>query len=154
MDSEVYNSFNECYTANRDKIATKAKVGRIQKLYHFEIKGNLNLVIQNLKEIFRENPNPFKINLSFGYVLKTVAHDSFRFYHPSNNRSLLPTPKLIQDDQDKDALLESCNSDNILEFVYKQTLESSWVVSSIVCFAARINHVTPQHPMTLRGIKV
>ena len=67
MDSEVYNSFNECYTANRDKIATKAKVGRIQKLYHFEIKGNLNLVIQNLKEIFRENPNPFKINLSFGY---------------------------------------------------------------------------------------
>ena len=48
----------------------------------------------------------------------------------------------------------SRNSDNILEFMYKQTLESSWVVSSIVCFAARINHVTPQHPMTLRGIKV
>ena len=151
MDSEVFDSFGSCYAANQDKIATKVKDGRIQKLRHYEIKGDLNMVTQLLKDIFRNNLDPFKINLSFGYVLKSVTHDSFRFYHPSNNSSFLPYPKLIQNQQDQDELLEMCKPDNILEFVYKQTLASSWAVNSIVCFAVRMSHLAPIHGMALRS---
>ena len=151
MNSEVFDSFEACYLANRDKITTKVKDGRIQKLKHYEIKGDLNMVTQLLKEIFRDNLNPFKINISFGYILKSVPQDSFRFYHPSNNNPFLANPKLIQNERDQAALLELCEQDNILEFVYKQTLTSSWVVSSIVCFSVRITPITPTHTMSLRS---
>jgi len=152
----VYDSFQECYSSNIDKIATKTKKGRILQLYHFDLKSDLNLVAERLEFIFKENPHLFKINLAFGYIIKTVTHEQYRFYHLSNNVSFLPSPKLIQNSSDKQSLLDMTTPDNIREFVFKSTLASNWVVFSIVCFSARVYVMeTPQkHTMNLRSSKL
>ena len=120
MDSDVFNTFNECYTVNQSRIVSKVKKGRILDLYHFEIKGDLNLVVEHLKDICHKYSQPIKINIAFGFILKTVAHNNYRFYHPSNNNNFFSNPKLIQTATDQRMLLEACNPDNILEAVYIQ----------------------------------
>ena len=76
MDSDVFNTFNECYTVNQSRIVSKVKKGRILDLYHFEIKGDLNLVVEHLKDICHKYSQPIKINIAFGFILKTVAHNN------------------------------------------------------------------------------
>ena len=136
--AKVFDSFEECYAANQHQINDRSKKGRILNLYHFELKGTLNLVVKSLRRVIEENSKPFKINLGFGYILKNVAEDRFKFFHPSNNNTFLAAPKLIQTPQDVEDLINVCSSDDILEFVYKSTLTSSWVVNSIVCLTIRV----------------
>lgn len=151
LELREFHSFADCYTANQTKIASKVTKGRFQHLYHFEVKGDLALVAKHLEAIFRDNLQAYKVNLAFGYILKTVARENYKFYHPSNNNSLLPQAKLIQNRQDQDNLLNLCTPDNILEFVYNSRMASSWVVSSVVCFSVRITPLNPEPRMTLRS---
>ena len=136
--TNLYDSFEECYRANQHQIVDRSRKGRILNLYHFELKGDLNLVVKSLRDVIGGNSKPFKLNLGFGYILKSVAQDKFKFFHPSNNNTFLAAPKLIQTDQDVEDLIDLCGSDDILEFVYKSTLASSWVVNSIVCLTIRV----------------
>ena len=134
----VYDSFIKCYDANREKIETKSRKGRMLHLYHFEIKGDLTLVPTFVRNILKDTARPIKINLAFGYIIKTVADEKFKYFHPSNNNAFLPDTKLIQTPEDESSLLTTLEGDNILEFVYGSTLESSWVVHAIVCFSVRV----------------
>jgi len=140
---DVYDSFIECYNANREKIATKTRKGAILDLHHFEIKGDLSLVSVYVGDIFKETTTrPIKLNLAFGYVIKTLADEKFKYYHPSNNNPFLLNTKLIQTTEDESDLVSMLAPDNILEFVYSSALESSWVVHAIVSCGVRVYKMT------------
>lgn len=134
----VYGSFIECYEGNRSKIMSRSRKGRFLHLYHFEIKGDLALVPSLVRGLLKDISSPIKINLAFGYIIKTVADEQYTYYHPSNNNAFLANTKLIQTPEDERSLMASLEADNILEFVYNSTLESSWVVHAIVCFSVRV----------------
>lgn len=134
----VFTTEEEVYRNNLHAIQTKYKQGRIQDLYNFELKGQLRNVKEFIDDIFQQQKKPFKINFAFGYTLQSVVDDKYMFYHPSNNNSFLPQPKLMQNEKDKDALIEMCNPENIKEFVFKSTFSSSWVYRSVVCIAFRV----------------
>ena len=140
MGSErvIFSTFDECYTFNKDKIKTNIKTGRILDLYNFEIKGRLSEVKKALQVIYRQQKDPFKINLAFGYILRSVVQETYVFFHPSNNNAYLNQPKLIVNDSDKQEFLELIDPDEITEFVYKSKFQSSWVVSSIVSVTFRV----------------
>ena len=138
MSQQILSTADESYRANIHTIQSKVKKGRIQDLYNFEIKGQLNNIKNFVNDIFQRQNKPFKINLAFGYVLQSVAEEKYKFFHPSNNNSFLPQPKLIQTDKDKDDLIELCNPESITDFVYKSRFASSWVVHSIVCVTFRL----------------
>ena len=120
-----------------------ARKGIILDLHHFEIKGDLALVSVHVRDILKETTTrPFKLNLAFGYIIKTLADEKFKYYHPSNNNSFLPNTKLIQTPEDESSLVAMLDPDNILEFVYSSALESSWVVHAIVSCGVRVYKMT------------
>lgn len=134
----LFTTSDETYRVNHQVIQSKYKQGRIQDIHNFEIKGQLSNLKNFIDHIFQQQNKPFKINLAFGYILQSVAEEKYMFFHPSNNNSYLVQPKLIQTEKDKDELIESCNSENIKDFVYTSRFASSWVVHSIVSVAFRV----------------
>ena len=134
----VYDSFIECYEGNQNQIMSMSRKGRVLHLHHFEIKGDLALVPTLVRGLLKDISLPIKINLAFGYIIKTVADEQYKYYHPSNNNAFLSNTKIIQTPEDESSLMTTLEADNILEFVYSSTLESSWVVHSIVCFSVRV----------------
>ena len=58
----------------------------------------------------------FKINFSFGYILKNIESDALRFFHPSyNNHCVLNTAKLISNSDELSRFLETVSEFNVLE---------------------------------------
>ena len=55
----------------------------------------------------------FKINFSFGYILKNIESDVLRFFHPSyNNHCVLNTAKLISSSDELSRFLETISEFN------------------------------------------
>jgi hypothetical protein len=42
-----------------------------------------------VRRIFRQQTIAFKINLSFGFILRNVETEELRYYHSSQNNSIL-----------------------------------------------------------------
>ena len=58
----------------------------------------------------------FKINFSFGYILKNIESDALRFFHPSyNNHCILNTAKLISNSDEMSRFLETVSDFDVLE---------------------------------------
>ena len=142
MSSAVYDSFDSCYSANQSNIVSKVKHGLLQHTYQFELKGGLDQVATHIEQIFKDKLQTYKINVSFGYILKGATTEEYTFFHQSQNNCLLPTPKLIRNQQDHLDLLALCSWNNILESVHKTCMTPHWIVGSVVCFAIHITSLT------------
>ena len=59
----------------------------------------------------------FKINFSFGYILKNIESDALRFFHPSyNNNCVLNTAELISNSEELSRFLETVSENDFENF--------------------------------------
>ena len=76
-------------------------------IYQFQI---LKYKPKDLKDLLRlvwtSTTGRFKINISFGFILKKKHTEELRFYHSSNTTFLLERPKLIANEIDFNNLVE------------------------------------------------
>ena len=57
-------------------------------------------------QIFREQTTAFKINLSFGFILRNIETGELRYYHSSqNNARFVDVPHLIRTEEDLEKFL-------------------------------------------------
>ena len=82
-----------------------------------------------LYRMFQEQTNAFKINLSYGFVLKNKHTGCYRYYHSSCNccGRYLDEPNLITDRGDFDEFLERIKQNDILQWALSQRPDSAWV---------------------------
>ena len=60
-----------------------------------------------VRRIFRQQTTAFKINLSFGFILRIVDTGELRYYHSSQNNSrLFDVPHLIRTEEDLEKFLD------------------------------------------------
>lgn len=148
---QIFESFNSCYKENHQQIATKTRPGRILDLFHFEVNGDLSQIPTHVRSVLKDYPQlgGVKINISFGYILKALEENSFRFYHPSNNDPYFESPQLISNQEEIERVTLLLTKDNILEHVYKTKLNSSWVVETVACFTVRVYKLNTPPIMSL-----
>ena len=91
-------------------------------MYNFRIQYlNMNQLREQLMEMFRSHVNRFKINVSFGFILRNIENGELRYYHSSHNLGhLLEAPHLINNEADFEVFLEAIIEDDILEWARKQ----------------------------------
>ena len=81
---------------NWDSIRTFSRRGPIQNLFNFYYNDDMrNLIVDIAKTIMKNQKTQFKINYSFGFVLRNIETGDFRYYHASNNTLMLDTAVLI-----------------------------------------------------------
>ena len=79
--------------------------------------------------MFEQRTNAFKINLSYGFVLKNKNTGRYRYYHSSCNccGRYLDEPILVTDRSDFDEFLQSIRETNLLKWAISQRPDSRWV---------------------------
>ena len=87
---------------------------------------------KQLNRIFADQPTVFKINLSFGFILRNTETAALQYHHPSaNNNLVLEQPFLISDQADLDCLYEQVNNIDFLQWIRQQRPNSKWVVDLV-----------------------
>ena len=63
-------------------------------------------------------PTVFKINLSFGFILRNTETEALQYHHPSaNNNLVLEQPFLVSNREDLERLYEEISNIDFLEWV-------------------------------------
>ena len=130
--------------------------GPVQTRYNHRLTTtNLRVLNEPLGKLFNQQTVSFKINCSFGFILKDKVTSRLRYYHSSNNccGRLLEEPSLITNRADFDSFLERIREPDILQWAIAQRPNSDWVcelVTNVTFFLNRIIH----HPIGCVGVNL
>ena len=86
-DDELTETVRDVYAEHWSSIRTYHHTGqRVQDLYNFRIQDlNMNQLRDQLMQMFRSQVNRFKINVSFGFILRDIETGQLHYYHSSHN---------------------------------------------------------------------
>jgi hypothetical protein len=94
---------------------------------------------EHIEEIYRNSQFSFKINLSFGIILRHSGSGNFRYYTPYSNDHILKDPFLISSLNDVDRYMEKLSEMDIVNYMKLQRPDSSWkpfMLCNIVYFVS------------------
>jgi hypothetical protein len=126
--------FQPVYQRHWKTIKTSVKQGRIKDVYHFplftltdtEISEKAHAVIGN----YNDN---IKINVAFGFILENRTTGELKFFHPSNNTRLFPTPRLLASPNDYRQFVDDIEHEDAFEYARVQRPTTKWVVKRMIC---------------------
>lgn len=120
-------------SANLGQIADYVrKTDRHQDRYNFEIQEETtDELMKRVKQIFQDQKNPFKLNISFGFVLQNAITDQFVFYYASTNTKLFERPIAVENESDLEQVREKIAREDLREYCKLQRPNTKFVVRLI-----------------------
>ena len=106
-----------------------------------------------LGHIFTDQTTAFKLNISYGFILRNRTSGRYRYYHSSCNccGRYLDEPSLITNADTFENFLERINEPDILKWALSQRPNSDWVVEIVTNATIFVNRIL-QHPIGCVGI--
>ena len=106
-----------------------------------------------LGHIFTDQTTAFKLNISYGFILRNRTSGRYRYYHSSCNccGRYLDEPSLITNADTFENFLERINEPDILKWALSQRPNSNWVVEIVTNATIFVNRIL-QHPIGSVGI--
>ena len=103
--------------------------------------------------LFDQQTTAFKINCSYGFVLREKQSGRLRYYHSSNNccGRFLEEPSLVTNLQTFNTFLERIEETDVLQWAIAQRPNSDWVVELVTNATFFLNKIV-QHPIGCVGI--
>ena len=122
----------------------------VQDVYNFRL-TQLNSLGSYLTAIFDDQPQAFRINYSFGYILRHKDTEQLRyFYGSTNNARVLDEPRHLDSRTALSALLTDVSAQDPLAWAQHQRPNTKWaveMVTNVVFFV----HKLPTQPMVGAG---
>ena len=105
--------------------------------------------------LFDQQTTAFKVNVSFGFVLREKENDRLRYYHSSNNccGRYLEEPALITNRDDFDRFLARIQESDILQWTVAQRPNSDWVCELVTNATFILNKIV-DHPIGCVGVNL
>ena len=129
-------------------IRTNIVRGSVQSRYNIRLSTLDTRDLEGrLLRIFDEQRNAFKVNLSYGFILRHKQTSRYRYYLASQNccGRYLDKPSLLVNRKHFDAFLQRIQQPDVLQFVIRQRRDSMWVVervTNVTFFVNIIRHHT------------
>ena len=139
---------------NWDSVRTHVVNGPVQTRYNHRLTSlDTRDLHEPLRELFQEQKTVFKVNCSYGFVLRDKVTSRLRYYHSSNNccGRLLEEPPLIANRDDFDRFLARIAESDILQWAITQRPNSDWVCEHVTNVTFFLNKIL-QHPIGCVGI--
>ena len=139
---------------NWASVRTHVVNGPVQTRYNHRL---TSLDTRDLQEplfaLFDQQKTAFKVNASYGFVLKEKQSGRLRYYHSSSNCCgwLLEEPSLIANRDDLDRFLARIAESDIQQWAITQRPDSDWVCEHVTNVTFFINRIA-QHPIGCVGI--
>ena len=153
---ELSAAMREVYQEHWSSIRTHHHTGqRVEDVYNFRIRDlNLHSLTEELQQMFRSQTVRFRINVSFGFILRHVETGELCYYHSSHNQGrLLDIPPAITNQEDFDAFLSSILQADILEWARQQRQDTKWTVVFVTNMTVYVNKL-PDHPIGCEGVQL
>ncbi len=126
-------------------IRTRHRVGnRVQDIYNFrldaEATSSPDWTVKRLRAIFQAQRSRFKINMSYGFILRNIETGELKYYHSSlNNNRVFDNPSTISSMADLDAFLQQLQNEDVLSYARQHRPNTKWVVHSITNMTVYVN---------------
>ena len=140
--------------AHWSTIRTRVTRGPLQCRYDYRVTTLDTTVLEpSLRNVFQEQTNAFKINLSYGFVLRNTNTGQYKYYHPSCNccGRYLDEPSLITNSKDFDKFLERIRETDVLQWAINQRPDSAWVCELVTNVTFFVNRII-DHPIGCVGM--
>ena len=100
-----------------------------------------------IRNIFTQQTSAFRINVSFGFILRNVETGELRYYHPSqNNARFFDVPHLIRNEEDLDKFQDELSHHDMLEYIRQQRPDTKSVVHLLTNVTFYVNKIN-EHPI-------
>ena len=130
------------YFRNFNLIRDSDQVHRRTRTYNRYLNGEettLNEAMDHaIEQVYRRQNHSFKINLSFPAIFQNRETQEYKFYYASNNTKLLDKPKLIQNQDDLNDLLNFLSAKDFPTHLRNQRPNTKWVLERIVNLQIRV----------------
>ena len=139
---------------NWASVRTHVVNGPVQTRYNHRL---TSLDTSDLQEplfaLFDQQKTAFKVNASYGFVLKEKQSGRLRYYHSSSKccGRLLEEPSLIANRDDFDRFLARIAESDIQQWARDQRPDSDWVCGHVTNVTFFINRIA-QHPIGCVGV--
>ena len=140
--------------AHWSTVRTRVTRGPLQCRYDYRLTTLDTTVLETpLKNMFQEQTNAFKINLSYGFVLRNKNTGQYKYYHSSCNccGRYLDEPSLITNSKDFDDFLERIRETDVLQWAINQRPDSAWVCELVTNVTFFVNRII-DHPIGCVGM--
>ena len=154
LDDELSSDLQDAVRDNWGSIRTYVAQGPVQTRYNHRLTTMDTRELQEpLRQLFEEQTTAFKVNVSFGFILKQKATSRLRYYHSSNNccGRYLEEPSLITNRDDFESFLERIRESDILQWAISQRPNSDWVCERVTNATFFVNKIV-KHPIGCVGV--
>ena len=153
---ELSSAIRDFVHANWGSVRTHVVHGPIQTRYNRRLTSlDMRDLHDQLFLLFDQQTTAFKVNVSFGFVLREKENDRLRYYHSSNNccGRYLEEPALITNRDDFDRFLARIQESDILQWAVAQRPNSDWVCELVTNATFFLNKIVG-HPIGCVGVNL
>ena len=153
-NDELSSAIRDFVHENWGSIRTHVVHGPVQTRYNRRLTSlDTRDLHDQLFLLFDQQTTSFKINCSFGFVLREKESGRLRYYHSSNNccGRYLEEPSLITNRDDFDRFLARIQESDILQWAVAQRPNSDWVCEHVTNATFFVNKIE-DHPIGCVGV--
>ena len=155
-NDELSSAIRDAVRENWGSVRTHVVNGPVQTRYNHRLTSlDTRDLHDQLFLLFEEQTTAFKVNVSFGFILKQKATSRLRYYHSSNNccGRYLEEPSLITNRAEFDRFLARIQESDILQWAVAQRPNSDWVCEHVTNATFFLNRIV-DHPIGCVGINL
>ena len=155
-NDELSSAIRDFVHENWGSVRTHVVHGPIQTRYNRRLTSlDMRDLHDQLFLLFDQQTTAFKVNVSFGFVLREKENDRLRYYHSSNNccGRYLEEPALITNRDDFDRFLARIQESDILQWAVAQRPNSDWVCELVTNATFFLNKIV-DHPIGCLGVNL
>ena len=155
-NDELSSTLRDFVHENWASVRTHVVRGPVQTRYNRRLTSlDTRDLHEPLRVLFDQQTTAFKINCSYGFVLREKQSGRLRYYHSSNNccGRFLEEPSLVTNSQTFNTFLERIEETDVLQWAIAQRSNSDWVVelgTNVTFFINCIVH----HPIGCVGVNL
>ncbi|KAJ8043358.1 hypothetical protein HOLleu_10409 [Holothuria leucospilota] len=149
VGNQIPDNFLTVYRDNWRAIRTHHHRGnRVQDAYNFRITDLSDASMGNLVSlVYHDQSNQFKLNMSFGFILRNRVTRVLRYYHASfNNHRLFDHPIMMGNQGDLRHFLEQFDIEDVEQTLLFGRPDSNWVLEFITNVTIFVNKLG-NHPL-------
>ena len=136
-------AFLRLYKKNKHIIERGKRRGKLMDEYNYKVDNDIqySTIYNHLNEIYQEQEYSFKMNISFGYVLRHSETRELRFFYPHQNESILRGPVTISNKKSLRRVKDKLRQTDILQKLFLQRPDTKWTFYRLVSVMYSVFHI-------------
>ena len=116
------------------------------KIFNYAVETLNETIVNEILDHFLNNLKcAAKVNLSFGFILKTIEDERFRYFYAHENNTLLDRSKFVCTHDDLAKLKDFLNKTDVIDSCSRERMNTKWrfyKLRDLIVFAALLKDVS------------